>query len=110
MRPISLRVTNIALTREDTAYRAGKGDINSFKDFAGKDCLMDHADETCRRIINSYLTECWQVFDRDDESTHPKDTGIRIVRDDTNFPDVAKFEDGKWHDLYGNIVFDDEKD
>lgn len=64
--------------------------------------------EIAQTVIQAYLTECWQVFDRDDESTHPKDTGIRIVRDDTNFPDVAKFEDGKWHDLYGNIVFDDE--
>lgn len=99
MRPIS---DNVKEVLSEVVYT-----YNETVSFDPMECKVKRTD-LATNLIQAYLTECWVVFNAEDESTHPKDTGIRIVRDDNYFPDVAKFEDGKWYDHYGNIVFDDE--
>lgn len=45
---------------------------NVFKEFTKSYYQMHKGEGKCENIINAYLTECWQVFDKDDEKTWPE--------------------------------------
>lgn len=96
---ISNKIMDIALTREDTAYHAGKGSKAAWKKYAGEECIMDHAIGTATQIIQAYLSEIWKPFDALETDTWPKDhfRTDYLLKFVGERPDIIYYKIGRWN-------------
>lgn len=68
--------------------------------------LIENPVEISTEIIKQYLTECWQVFDKEDESTWPEKGVyyIRILHNDGRVEVTDSYfdptDDSPWNDIY----------
>lgn len=80
-----LRVADIALSRLDTAFCAGKGNKSSWRKYTGEECVMDFAEKTVNEILDTYLKDIWNDFKPDDESTWPAKAGHYLIKTEHGF-------------------------